>query len=296
MARYEVPRGYVIGLVATMPRSGTWLSFYFLEFLDLYLSGRTQLNTRLDLDIYRSLRLAKVHIHSICPGFLEHYDDERRNLWDSLEFYNPGFNYGYGKFIAGNESVFSPVENPAIRIVYIYRNPFDQCVSFFRHAQKHRQSSTRSFIDRDGTEIILKTEREYLRRVGVSAYIKQYFTFHVIREHYPENVFMLPYERLVRDRSDSFRDMLRFFDFDVDTTLKEECFQKALNSSSVESLRNLEKSLGMSLGRDQADPAETHIRSGEIGKWRRYFDESDILFVETTLKKFGLDLAAFEID
>ena len=114
MARHEVPEGYGIALIATMPRSGTWMSFYFLEFFDLYLSGRTQLNTRLDLEVYHALRLGKVHIHTICPGFPEHCRGELRERWDALTFYNPGFDYGYGRFIAGNEAVFSPLENPAI--------------------------------------------------------------------------------------------------------------------------------------------------------------------------------------
>ena len=95
MARYEIPDGYTIALIATMPRSGTWYSFYFLEFLDVYLTGRSQLNTRLDLEVYHGLKLGKVHIHTICPGFLEICQGSLRQQWDGLDFYNPGFNYGY---------------------------------------------------------------------------------------------------------------------------------------------------------------------------------------------------------
>ena len=52
MARYEIPEGYTVGLLATMPRSGTWYSFYFFEFLDIYLSGRETLSTRMSLEVY----------------------------------------------------------------------------------------------------------------------------------------------------------------------------------------------------------------------------------------------------
>ena len=296
MARYEVPEGYTISLIATMPRSGTWLSFYFLEFLDLYLSGRTRLNTRLDLEVYHALRLGKVHIHTICPGFLEHCRGERRDRWDALGFYNPGFDYGYGRFIAGNEAVFSPLENPAIRIVYIYRNPLDQCVSFFRHTRRHRQDSTRSIIDDDGAEIEIADERDYLRRVGMEAYVKQYVTFHVMKQHCGDNLFMLPYERMVRDRDGSFRAMLAFLGFAIDSSEKEACFQMALNASSAQSLRNLEKSLGASLGRDQADAGESHIRGGKIGKWKQCYDTADVDFAERALSGFGLSLAGFVIE
>ena len=296
MARHEVPEGYTIALMATMPRSGTWLSFYFLEFLDLYLSGRTQLNTRLDLEVYHSLRLGKVHIHTICPGFPEHCQGGTRARWEALSFYNPGFDYGYGRFIAGNEAVFSPLENPAIRIVYIYRNPLDQCVSFFRHTQKHRQDSTRSYIDGDGATIEIADESDYLRRVGMEAYVKQYVTFHVMKECRGDNLFMLPYERMMRDRDGSFRSLLAFLGFTVEGDEKETCFQKALNASSAESLRNLEKSLGSTLGRDQADAGETHIRGGEIGKWKQCYDDTDVAFAEQALSGFGLSLEDFEIE
>ena len=296
MTRHEVPEGYTIALIATMPRSGTWMSFYFLEFLDLYLSGRTQLNTRLDLEVYHALRLGKVHIHTICPGFLEHCQGETRVGWNALSFYNPGYDYGYGRFIAGNEAVFSPLNNSAIRIVYIYRNPLDQCVSFFRHTRKHRQDSTRSFIDRDGAEIEIVDESDFLRRVGIEAYVKQYLTFHVMKQRCSENFFMLPYERMVRDKDGSFLAMLGFLGFAVDDEEKKACFQKALNASSAESLRNLEKTLGTSLGRDQADSGESHIRGGEIGKWKRCYNDKDVDFAERALNEFGLSLDAFEVD
>lgn len=295
MPRYEVPEGYTVALIATMPRSGTWLSFYFLEFFDLYLSGRTKLNTRLDLEVYHALNLGKVHIHTICPGFSVHCRGETRARWDALSFYNPGFDYGYGRFIAGNEAVFSPLENPAIRVVYIFRNPLDQCVSFFRHTRKHRQGSMRSFVDGDGAEIEIEDERDYLRRVGIEAYVKQYVTFHVMKQRCPDNLFMLPYERMLRDRDGSFREMLAFLEFELDGEEKETAFQKALNSSTAESLRNLEKSLGTSLGRDQFDAGESHIRGGEIGKWSQYFDDSDVEFAEAALNEFELSLDAFEI-
>ncbi|MFP6729110.1 MAG: sulfotransferase domain-containing protein [Alphaproteobacteria bacterium] len=296
MARHEVPKGYTVALIATMPRSGTWMSFYFLEFLDLYLSGRTTLNTRLDLEVYHALRLGKVHIHTTCPGFVEHCQGPVRSAWDALSFYNPGYDYGYGRFIAGNEAVFSPLKNPAIRIVYIYRNPLDQCVSFFRHTAKHRQDSTRTFIDGDGAEIKIADARDFLRRVGMEAYIKQYLTFHVMNERCAGNLLMLPYERMVRDRDGSFRALLAFLGCALDSDEAEACFQKALNSSSASSLRNLEKSLGASLGRDQSDAGESHIRGGKIGKWKQYYDEADVEFAEQALSAFGLSLDGFEIE
>ncbi len=91
MAVYEVPPGYRIALVATMPRSGTWYSFYFFDFLDLFLSGRSQLNTRLDLHVYDALKLGKLHTHCIAQAFSKPAParGEVLNLLGNLEEVHP---------------------------------------------------------------------------------------------------------------------------------------------------------------------------------------------------------------
>ena len=296
MAKYEIPESYTTALIATMPRSGTWYSFYFLEFLDVYLSGRSNLNTRLDLEIYHGLKLGKVHIHTICPGFLEICQGPLRRKWDELEFYNPGFNYGYKRFIAGNENVFAPNRNPGIRIVYIYRNPLDQAVSYFRHTQKHRQSSARTYVDSTGKEVPIENEQHYLRRVGIEAYIKQYVTYHFMKERFADNIKMIGYENLVRAPDKFFAEILSFLNFELDSEEKRRCFQKARNSTSVTSLKNLEGAIAGPLARDQDDPGESHMRGGEIGKWRRRLAYGDLEIAKARLREFGLSLEDFIID
>lgn len=295
MARYEIPPGFTIGLIASMPRSGTWYSFYFFEFLDVFLSSRSTLNTRLDLEIYHSMNFAKVHVHTICPGFLEAYDGPHREKWDALRFYVPGFNFGYEKFISGNRDVYSPITNPDIRIIYLYRNPLDQAVSFFRHAVNNIDGNKRVFVDRGGEQITLTDERHYLRTVGLEAYIKQYFTFHELSRIRGRNILMMPYERLVRDPGSSFESMLRFVGVDIEDEHKRNAFRRALKASSPESLRNVEAALETSLGRDQTESSESHIRGGGIGKWQQYFDESDVGLVEETFREFGISLKDFEL-
>ncbi len=296
MSKYEIPEGYTIALIATMPRSGTWYSFYFLEFLDIHLTGRTNLNTRLDLEVYHGLNLGKVHLHTICPGFLEICQGPERRKWDDLDFYNPGFNYGYERFIAGNETVFAPNRNRDIRIVYIYRNPLDQAVSYFRHTQKHRQPTTRTAIDSTGREVAIKDARDYLRRVGIEAFIKQYFTYHCMSERFADNVRMICYENLAREPEKTFMEMLNFLNFQIDTEEKWRCFRRAAKSTTIESLRNLETAIAAPLGRDQGDPGESHMRGGEIGKWRNRLAQDDREFVETRLRDFGLSLQDFVIE
>jgi hypothetical protein len=284
--------------MATMPRSGTWYSFYFFEFLDLFMAGRDSLNTRLDLHVYHALKLGKLHTHCICPGFLEACKGLARSDWDQLVFYTPGYDYGTGRFIEGNQKVFSPLQNPEIRIVYLYRNPLDQIVSYYRHIQKHRQDTTRSFTTESGEELVFTDLSHFLRTAGADGYIKQYWTYHFMREKVPDCLLLLPYEDMVDSPAEAFVRVLKFLDLDLDpdrSALKV-AFKKALNAAKPESLKNLETALGSSLGRDQADTEESHLRGGEIGKWTSQLSEEDLRFVQARLNAYSLDLAGFRTE
>ncbi len=295
MARFEIPAGFTVGLLATMPRSGTWYSFYFFEFLDIHLSGRQTLNTRMDLEIYPSLKLGKISVHSICPGFPELCRGPLKDKWDELDFYVDGYNYGYQKFIGNNIATYSPELNSGIRIIYLYRNPLDQAVSYFRHARHNKNEHKTVHRDDDGSVIEMTSASQFLRMVGLEAYIKQYFTFEAMRTAYGENILMVPYERLVRDPEPTFTRMLEFWGFDVDTAGKQSAVQKALQSCSPESLRNIETALQSSLARDQMKPGESHIRGGEIGKWKSVLSDADVDFAKAQLAEFGISLDDFEI-
>ncbi len=295
MARYEIPAGYRTALVATMPRSGTWLSFYFLEFFDLFLTGRQEFHTRLDLHILHGLRLGKLHTHCICPGFLEHYDGPHRQIWDRLAFYTPGFNFGYGRFIENNETAFDPLGQPGARIVYLYRNPLDQMVSFYRHLEHHRQETARTYVDETGEERPFESLGHYIEAAGLGAYIKQYFTYHAVAER-SGNVLMVPYERLTREGDRPFEEMLAFLGTPLDSARRLEAFRKARNASRAESLRVLERAMPGSLARDQAGEGETHMRGGAVGKWKDALADADIARVRHGLAEFGLSLDAFQTE
>jgi hypothetical protein len=284
--------------MATMPRSGTWYSFYFFEFLDLFMAGRDSLNTRLDLHVYHALKLGKLHTHCICPGFLRACQGRDRSDWDQLVFYTPGYDYGSGRFIEGNQKVFSPLQNPDIRIVYLYRNPLDQIVSYYRHIQKHRQETTRSIATESGDEVVFTDLSHFLRTAGVDGYIKQYWTYHYMKTKVPDRLFLLPYEELMASPPHAFVRVLKFLDLDLDpdrTALKA-AFKKALNATKLGSLKNLEKALGSSLGRDQTDVEESHLRGGHIGKWKCQISQEDLRFIQARLNSFGLDLANFHTE
>ncbi len=73
-------------------------------------------------------------------------------------------------------------------------------------------------------------------------------------------------------------------------------FKKALNAAKPGSLKNLETALGSSLGRDQLDAGESHLRGGEVGKWTSQLSEEDLRFVGARLNAYGLDLAGFRTE
>lgn len=295
MARHEIPEGYTVGLLASMPRSGTWYSFYFFEFLDLYLTERSTVRTRLDVEVYHGLRLGKISVHCICPGFPDLCRGPLREKWDALSFVVDGYNYGYPKFIADNLGVFSPDLNPAIRIIYLYRNPLDQAVSYFRHARHNQDRDRIMRREADGAAVEMATASEFLRCAGLDSYIKQYLTFAALAPVYPRNILMIGYEDLIRSPESTFERMLSFWHFDINSAAKRTCVAKALKSSAPDSLRNIEAALGSSLARDQVADEESHMRGGEIGKWRSVLNDSDVEFSEARLREFGLSLSAFEL-
>ena len=294
MAEHEIPEGYTIGLLATMPRSGTWYSFYFLEFLDIHLSGRETLNTRLGVEIYDSLKLGKISVHATCPGFEEAYVGPLREPWDALDYYSAGYDFGSGTFIENNMDVFAPTRNPGIRIVYLYRNPLDQCVSYYRHAENHVRDEKRKVGSDNGKDRPIESLSDFMRSAGLDSYIKQYLSYRLMSQKYDANILMVPYEKLIRHPHRSYRRMLRFWNVPVDASGMRMAMDKAITSAAPESLRNIEAVLGNTLGRDQESTSnESHLRGGKIGKWREALSTDDIEFAEKRLAAFDLALSDF---
>ncbi len=172
----------------------------------------------------------------------------------------------------------------------------DQIVSYYRHIQKHRQETTRSFTTDSGEELVFTDLPHFLRTAGADGYIKQYWTYHFMKERAPGCICLLSYEDLVDSPADAFVRMLKFLDLGLDRANLEVPFKKALNAAKPESLKNLEKALGTSLGRDQADAGESHLRGGEVGKWSSVLSKEDLRFVEARLNAYGLDLADFRTE
>ena len=297
-----------IGLILTMPRSGTWYINMFFWFYCQLLQGRTEL----ELPMGKEKGAGTIHFkdmkkrqgidlgidelfiqHSACPGF-HRYRGEYRQAWDELRFYVEGFNVAEHLIKISEKTDFDPTLNENVRIVYCSRYPLDQAVSFFRHMQNHNDPRHRYYVDSDGKERFIENVREYIFAVGLESYIKQYFTFKVMKQMCPDNILLIKYENLTRDPGQTFVSILDYFGHDIRDISNQQKIAHAMALSSKDSIKKIERTIGHSIGSDQADANESHIRGGETGKWKKHLNNDDREEIQERLARFGLSLDDFD--
>ena len=54
--------------------------------------------------------------------------------------------------------------------------------------------------------------------------------------------------------------------------------------------------MGGSLARDQGDEHESHMRGGEIGKWKAVLDDEDLELIRRRLGEFDLSIDDFVVE
>ncbi|MFC1811229.1 sulfotransferase domain-containing protein [Thermodesulfobacteriota bacterium] len=297
-----------VGVVSTMPRSGTVYNKYFFHFYDQLLLGRNSKEIVEEIltnsfptnsinDYGATIGIdAFTLTHFNCPAF-NSYKGKHLKPWKALNDWGgekSGFDIG-GGLIKSNEVMVDPSHNPQSRIVYIYRNPLDQAVSFFHHTQNQR--NIKYYTDALGNEFSFSSSsvKDYFLAAGLDAYIKQFFTFYAIKSLFPDNIFMLTYEALMRNPKDHFGKMLKYFGHDPDTLESGTYFNEALQLASRDSMKNIEGKMGRSLSDDQ-DPTHRHIRDSRTGKWREHFNDEVLKEIEQRLAHFDLSLYQFDLD
>jgi hypothetical protein len=273
-------------LLSTMPRSGSWYSFFFFEYLDAYLMGRPQVRDVMRTTFYKGLHITKAHAHLMCPSFPDCYRGPHRGSWDKLEFKVPGINSGYDNLVVNEARRFDLRRNPRLRIAYIYRNPLDQAVSHY-HLLYWRQRPMDAERFRAGLV-------DWMRNVSIESYIKQYFTYHVMRLAFPQNVMSVSYEELMREPRQVFQKLTLHFGFAVKTGHELQCFDAACAATMPDKLKQLEAKLGHAFGHPEIT-RDSHMQGGDIGKWRRWLDDDMVDFVRKRFAEFGLSLADFTL-
>jgi hypothetical protein len=303
-----MPPGARIGLVSTMPRSGTWYNSYFFRFYDQLVRGRTPQEIVANVKANPRLTESAIHyygdtiglgafflMHFHCPGF-RNYHGEFRAAWEELSNRMSDVSTNTGAWaIQRNATLLDPCENPTVRIVYIFRNPLDQAVSFFRHAQNHVLEEVKYTRDETGNKIYFSSPRDYLFRGGLELFLKQFITFREMHSLHPDNILILTYEDSVRDPRTHFETMLRFFGHDPNRPRFRESFEKALTLAGIKSIKGIENAVGRSLGDDQKDSDSRHIRDGSVGQWRQHFDSGDLAEIDARLSVFRMSITDFDL-
>lgn len=293
-----------VGVVATLTRSGTWYCRCFFFAVHKLLKGDEFDSTELVREFYaedrefrnikNTLGLDKLIIaHATCPGFKDHYRGPLREAWDKLEFYGEGHVHDNGDIImqkGKRKKIFDPHYNRNAKIVYIYRNPLDSAVSFMKSLENYKNPQIMYKKDSDGNKASFESVKDYVYSAGLEAFIKQFFTFRAMQEMFPKNIIMMPYENLMKEPERAFIAMLAHFGYWVKNDIQMKTVRRALDLASQSSLKAVEQNLGMSLANDRATSGDTQIRGGQVGKWRAFFDASDLAEIEKRMNVFDLSL------
>ena len=276
---------------ATMPRSGTWYSFFLFEFLDMALTGSNRVRQINEARIHFGTKIVKCHGHSIFPNFEQIYKGPYRSAWDDLNFYCNAFNSGHNVVEQAPEQ-FSPLQSDDLKIIYLYRNPLDQMVSAFHHNKGSLSEQHRTYLEpKSGERVPFSSVSEYLRQGGLEGYIKQFFSYHEMREN--PNLMMIKYENLVAEPCRMFEQMIEFVGFDTELEEHREAIENALTMAAPDRVRDIERKLGRALAQDQSDPNGSHLRGGQTGKWKNELSPVDIKFCLNELSRFDIPAESF---
>lgn len=286
--------GSIYSCIATMPRSGTWMTKYFFHAYNSFLSENNVGDHHLpDFNHYQNIGVAGYHSHTIFPDIYSVCPEKYKHEWDQLNFYIEGYNGGYN-FIDLNKDKFFASLNPKSKYVYIYRNPLDQCVSYFEHGKNHKDEN-HTYIIKDGERHYFRDANDFVINAGISSYLKQFLSYYLVNKKYEDTLMMVTYEELVRHPEESYRKILRFLDHDILQHNDDHLF-RALNFIKAENLRAHELKAGRSLANDQKNHEESHMRGGKIGKWKNILSENTLTYVERGLGKFDLSIDFFIIE
>lgn len=276
-----------VGFIGTVPRSGTWYLSLVLRFYNELSQGKPlSVPSRGQNYVQSQVALGVDHIavfHAICPGF-RNYRGPYRQAWERLTFFTDGFDV-HRSFMETTQHLLDPASNPNARIGYQYRNPLDQAVSFYNHARR---------TNRLGQDMqAFSNPRDFYLKTGLDSYIKQFLSYKVMQEQYPEQVKLFRYEDLIASPKPTLVTLLRFLGHDPSSEACQARLDFALEQTSIDSVKKIEQILGHSLADDQKDPRVSHVKDGRVGKWNGLFTAEDLSFTEKRLAEFDIKMDMF---
>lgn len=297
-----------LSLISTLPKSGTWFLLTFFWCYQQMLNnhnngGRNEFVPDLSGALRDGLISETTSLeplenlivcHSGLPGF-EQGDDPLFDRWNALKFPFP-YNWAEGRLKEESKwEELNPFTHKDVRIVYVYRNPLDHLLSYFRFGQKHVDDIHRTKILSDGTRVPVTELHDFVFDFGgLDGFIKHYYPFKQMSLKLPNNILMVSYESLITNQNEIINEILKFINMDSDTSAKRAIVSRALAMCTKDALLSIEEKMGRSMN-GMMQGKEKHIQCGKIGKWIDNFSSAEIEAIEYRLNEFNISLNEFNL-
>lgn len=138
----------------------------------------------------------------------------------------------------------------SLPVVFLVRNPADTLVSWYYHLRFHEEK-----INIDIDQFIISS--------GIDDWITYIDSWIPHIEN--ENVLLVSYEELKANPPVSFATLSSRLGIDAD----QRQLQAALDQSSLERMRRIERESGVGHNYDRSDPRASRVRKGRVGSWRQ---------------------------
>lgn len=287
----NVERAYLLSMVKS---GSTWLFAFFRIYARL--CKEQEIDHKILAELVRSyndmLQFNSTELmmgYGECPGFDKTLGTTKRFRWNKLCSNMPLTN-----FTGPNNDTFELFKDSDLnfahsKIVFVFRNPLDQLLSFFKHgADLPRDDQQGGFNTSTFDE--KKFEDFIFAPYGLEYFIKHFYTFHIVRQQYPDAILFVPYEKLMNDKSMTVSRILNHLGLMFNPV----AFEHALSITSIENMRQLEDESGCNL-KHATKTRSRHIRNGGVGVWQTVMSPELVQRIENKLNEFDLSLNMFYI-
>ena len=304
--RYKL-RNFKPFLISAMGRSGIWYNREFFFFYNKILSGEdpksiieNMVKEKFKIKYFINLNVNEfgydsVFIqHFLCPGFENKYFGNFKEEWNNLIFYSKHIPPEYTEIMLKKDidKKVNPYINPYSKIIYYYRNPLDQFVSYYNAIQTAIDDELKYYYNYETK----KKEKfldihDFIRKAGVDMYIKHYLSFKLSQKIFPNNILILTYEDMVRNPQDNFTKVLNF----IGHNINKKAFSEALKMSSKDSIVKLENAYDGPISKAYKYNTDRQLKNAKIGKWQNELNSFDLEHIKERFTEFKIDLDTFTL-
>lgn len=247
-------------IFCTMPRSGSYYCLRFLLNLDQALLGRSE-TVSFDKQKFGHHFLEGVDANIVLGHLSSPFLTEKKikeilprqySYWSSLKKW-PTFPIDARDELSPLIDKYYPGR---ISIIFVYRNPLDQAVSLNDHLKNHKNYSAMYRFDANSIE------------VSIEWYFKMFFWHFVAAQYIPGATQFMCYENLIQRPEQAWSWIAGRLLGKERLELSMRHVHQAIEMSSYEKSILWQENNRKSLADDQAGESPTHLRGGEVGKWK----------------------------